>query len=1104
MNPPPPPPPSLSSSQQQHQHQHQLRQSAPSASSTVTSTRRLKSTATSSTVTSSSSTPMNTMRLADINPKITCRLCSGYLIDATTVLECGNTFCRSCILNHIANTSPYCPACTETGQRHLINLEKDHLKLDVQLQNIIYKLVPNLHQREMGCRRKFYASHPDIDKSSMTPEERGDIRGAPRPDDRISLVLEYGVSSSSSSSSTSSSSSSSVCISGNINNSNSSNNNNSSSSNATKLPGSSDMDVGKRYLLCMAGMPVVLLKKFIAKKYALIDTDYAVDIMYEDKILDDSWTLIDVSFCHGHREPIPLLYHVTQKSNRKAASSSSRMVTMSTETTPAPGKAVKHKLEQSAPEVAPKQMKMDESSTGEKQLLSSKTTTANSATTMVNNTNNSHKNNNCVRLPSPSRRDEPPAKRARESEFVGTSKLMGKTVHRLNNNNHHHNQMSNGPNSKSELISSSVNSKSIPAISMTTLAPLHTGSKPAAASSSINNFKATSPMISANKQQHSKGSTISSSISAPISTNTDKAKTLVTAGTSTLTNGLAPKSDSSKSSSLGSRTPTNALPAPATGPGTLVKPQSHALKSSASTTSSSSSTHRTSPSQSGGTTTAAKVSAASLKPSSSSSSSSTSLSSLSSSRNKITTTLINNNNYKTSLTIVNNKHHTPKQPPPSVSSSTVSKSASSSHSEKLINGHVHNINAKVPSSNGPVSAAAAALVSGTKLDPKSSSLIPNPTSVVTNKASSSSPSLPSSSSSSSPSPSSSSSTVPAKLVRSQSNSPSSSHSPRASPPSTATTVSVATFVPPHGKPNASSTNKNTTMTMTISQQNPIETRTLSPSISLPSSTTTTSSTGSSGSSGSSGNGNGNSNSSTTAEKINGLTTVTPSNSTSRKSDSGNNGTKCTTTCTPTLCDFDDIKRRDFSPSISSQSIQLPELNGPRKNGGEVVIIGVTTSVDQKNDADHHRLTNRISPKARSEEMNSPPLLDYELLFGKSKSQPLSPTFADPRCSPFNEGKHSLMSYMAISTVCKLDNDFGKVMPKISDKNGKKPVWTAENLKELKERNLLTQNDLKIANSISKTPTSPKNIVGSGKNSNSTSSETLIQSDPINLSTHNRV
>lgn len=35
-----------------------------------------------------------------LNPYITCSICKGYLIDATTVIDCLHTFCKSCLLKY--------------------------------------------------------------------------------------------------------------------------------------------------------------------------------------------------------------------------------------------------------------------------------------------------------------------------------------------------------------------------------------------------------------------------------------------------------------------------------------------------------------------------------------------------------------------------------------------------------------------------------------------------------------------------------------------------------------------------------------------------------------------------------------------------------------------------------------------------------------------------------------------------------------------------------------------------------------------------------------------------------------------------------------------
>lgn len=92
--------------------------------------------------------PMKRARLIDINEWITCYLCGGYLVDATTLIDCStlHSFCRSCILKYLnecqeSRSRPTCPVC-ETA----MNETKPHasLRLDRKLQDIVYKLVPGL------------------------------------------------------------------------------------------------------------------------------------------------------------------------------------------------------------------------------------------------------------------------------------------------------------------------------------------------------------------------------------------------------------------------------------------------------------------------------------------------------------------------------------------------------------------------------------------------------------------------------------------------------------------------------------------------------------------------------------------------------------------------------------------------------------------------------------------------------------------------------------------------------------------------------------------------------------------------------------------------
>ncbi|KAE8632350.1 hypothetical protein XENTR_v10001522 [Xenopus tropicalis] len=92
------------------------------------------------------------IKLWDINAHITCRLCNGYLIDATTVTECLHTFCRSCLVKYLEENNT-CPTCRIViHQSHPLQ----YIGHDRTMQDIVYKLVPGLQEAEMRKQREFY------------------------------------------------------------------------------------------------------------------------------------------------------------------------------------------------------------------------------------------------------------------------------------------------------------------------------------------------------------------------------------------------------------------------------------------------------------------------------------------------------------------------------------------------------------------------------------------------------------------------------------------------------------------------------------------------------------------------------------------------------------------------------------------------------------------------------------------------------------------------------------------------------------------------------------------------------------------------------------
>lgn len=92
------------------------------------------------------------IKLKTLNVHITCKICRGYLVDATTVTECLHTFCKSCLVKHLEENNT-CPDCNIViHQSHPLQ----YISFDRTMQDIVYKLVPNLQENEMKREREFY------------------------------------------------------------------------------------------------------------------------------------------------------------------------------------------------------------------------------------------------------------------------------------------------------------------------------------------------------------------------------------------------------------------------------------------------------------------------------------------------------------------------------------------------------------------------------------------------------------------------------------------------------------------------------------------------------------------------------------------------------------------------------------------------------------------------------------------------------------------------------------------------------------------------------------------------------------------------------------
>ncbi|KAK2576569.1 hypothetical protein KPH14_005239 [Odynerus spinipes] len=214
------------------------------------------------------------LRLSKLNEQLTCKLCGGYFIDATTIIECLHSFCRSCIVKYLENNK-YCPICEVQVHKSkpLLNVRPDHT-----LQDIVYKLVPGCYQNEMRCRREFYSKHPEAQSQVLSPEARGEPVESHiySPDESLSLSLQYFNPQSK----------------------------DTSDANATK-EAIGTKPLPRRYLRCPAAVTVFHLQKLIRAKYGLHDA-HRVDIMYKEEPLNENYTLMDVMYIYHWRRKVPL------------------------------------------------------------------------------------------------------------------------------------------------------------------------------------------------------------------------------------------------------------------------------------------------------------------------------------------------------------------------------------------------------------------------------------------------------------------------------------------------------------------------------------------------------------------------------------------------------------------------------------------------------------------------------------------------------------------------------------------------------------------------------------------------------------------------------
>nr|CAH8840541.1 unnamed protein product [Trichobilharzia regenti] len=134
------------------------------------------------------------IQLSDLNEYITCKLCKGYLIDAVSITECLHPFCKSCIVKYSEDKRD-CPVCgILIHQSHPLN----YMSFDRTLQDIVYKVVPDLRRNERQRRESFYRSlgktpppSEDLGKENHNSGSKENGTGGNLPTDSDGLAANY-------------------------------------------------------------------------------------------------------------------------------------------------------------------------------------------------------------------------------------------------------------------------------------------------------------------------------------------------------------------------------------------------------------------------------------------------------------------------------------------------------------------------------------------------------------------------------------------------------------------------------------------------------------------------------------------------------------------------------------------------------------------------------------------------------------------------------------------------------------------------------------------------------------------------------------------------
>lgn len=232
-----------------------------------------------------SNLPKQKIKICSLNPHIVCLLCAGYLVDATTILECLHTFCKSCIVRYL-QSSKLCPTCGT-----LIH-ETDplsHIKLDRTMQDIINKILPDLIAKETQKEKDFLESMRKKELKEKETKEKLKTKVAnvecfppPKQCEQFNICLELDTSG------------------------------------EMYLDEMEVVEIRNKYIRCPSLVKILQLKKLVSRFYDPYCKDFEIKFKCNDIELGDEEPMRYIYLVRWKRKPQPIILYYGFKKRKES------------------------------------------------------------------------------------------------------------------------------------------------------------------------------------------------------------------------------------------------------------------------------------------------------------------------------------------------------------------------------------------------------------------------------------------------------------------------------------------------------------------------------------------------------------------------------------------------------------------------------------------------------------------------------------------------------------------------------------------------------------------------------------------------------------------